>query len=48
MDHKNLFSIGEIAKAVGIYSIPIAAPAGGVYLYRKHKKKKSEEKSDDK
>lgn len=34
-----------IAKGVGIAAIPIAATAGGVYLYKKHKEKRESEKT---
>ena len=39
----------EIAKTVALYGVPIAATAGGVMLYKKHKKKKeSEDKNTQK
>jgi hypothetical protein len=36
----------EIAKTVALYSVPVAATAGGIMLYKKHKKKSKDKNTE--
>lgn len=38
----------ELAKTVGLYAIPVAATAGGIMLYKRHKKKKRQKEQENK
>ena len=38
----------EFAKTVGLYAIPVAATAGGIMLYKRHKKKKRQKEQENK
>ncbi len=38
----------ELAKTVGLYAIPVAATAGGIMLYKRHKKKKMQKEQENK